>query len=478
MTRVSESQDFAAAFDQAVFAHGDRLAFRYADRSLTYAQLRAVVNEKRAAYASAGIRSSSTVGVIADDPAEFLSDVFALLKLQAFCVLLPAETTQWELERLSGKLRFGQILSATAVDGRSVPVGRARVLTHSDSEHTSIAHPSCLGFLTSGTTGGSKIALRTVKAMLVEAAAMRHELGLTPGRRLGAMVPLHHSFGFGDCALAGILAGVELSSYPRMHPSAYLAAFERSSIEVVALVPSQLRLLAEACNAPVFGRLSAMSGGAPLDAGTARLAKERLGCALGQVYGSTETGIMTVAPPGEGGNGCVGKPSRHMEMRLDGFPPEWHSEAAAADAEGVVAVRSQALFEGYVTSDGVDRRPVETGWFSTGDCARWVDGRLELLGRLSSAINVGGVKVSAEEVEAALLEFPGVRTVLVTGVDDALRHQRIKACVTPADVDVEALRRFCEERLSPSKRPHYYEALAALATTPSGKVLRAAHGKP
>jgi acyl-CoA synthetase (AMP-forming)/AMP-acid ligase II len=144
----------------------------------------------------------------------------------------------------------------------------------------------------------------------------------------------------------------------------------------------------------------------------------------------------------------------------------------------VVTVRSQALFEGYVTSDGIDRRPVETGWFSTGDCARWVDGRLALLGRLSSAINVGGVKVSAEEVEAALLEFPGVRTALVTGADDTLRHQRINAFVTPADVDVNALRRFCEERLSPSKRPHYYEAIAALATTPSGKVIRAAHGKP
>jgi acyl-CoA synthetase (AMP-forming)/AMP-acid ligase II len=232
-------------------------------------------------------------------------------------------------------------------------------------------------------------------------------------------------------------------------------------------------LLAEACNAPVFRRLSAVSGGAPLDAGTARLARERLGCALGQVYGSTETGIMTVAPPGEGGNGFVGRPSPHMEVRLDGLPPEWRSAAPAAGAEGVVTVRSQALFEGYVTSEGVDRRPVETGWFSTGDCARWVDGRLELLGRLSSAINVGGVKVSAEEVEAALLEFPGVRTALVTGIDDVLRHQRIKACVTPADIDVDALRHFCEERLSPSKRPHYYEAIAALATTPSGKVIRA-----
>jgi acyl-CoA synthetase (AMP-forming)/AMP-acid ligase II len=163
-----------------------------------------------------------------------------------------------------------------------------------------------------------------------------------------------------------------------------------------------------------------------------------------------------------------------MEVRLDALPTEWTGATAEASTEGIVTVRSAALFEGYVTLEGIDRGPVQTGWFTTGDRARWVDGRLELLGRVSSAINVAGVKVSAEEVEAALLEFPAVRSALVTGVADALAHERIKACVTPADVDLQALRRFCEERLSPSKRPHYYEAVAALATTPSGKVLRRA----
>ena len=86
-----------------------------------------------------------------------------------------------------------------------------------------------------------------------------------------------------------------------MPPSAYLALFERSGIDVVALVPAQLRLLADACNTRAFSRLSVLSAGAPLDARTARLANERLGCALGQVYGTTESGVIAVAPPGEGG---------------------------------------------------------------------------------------------------------------------------------------------------------------------------------
>jgi acyl-CoA synthetase (AMP-forming)/AMP-acid ligase II len=473
MTLVHESNDFVAAFDRAIAMNSDRIALRSGNRALTYAALGVVVTDKTATYGFSGIGSSSIVGVIADETIEFLTDVFAVMKLEALCVLLPADTTQWELERLSSRVSFTHILSAAPLAVRSRHVSRARVLTTIDTDPTGVVHPGRIGFLTSGTTGCAKIALRTVHAMLVEAVAMREELGLWPGRRLAAMIPLSHSFGFGDCALSGLLAGVEVSHYERMPPSAYLAALERDGIEVAALVPPQLRLLAAACNTAAFARLSVFSGGAPLDAATARLVNERMGCALGQVYGSTETGIISVAPPGEGGRANVGRPSRHMDVRLESLPSEWLGAAPAVRAEGIVTVRSRALFEGYLVRDHVDARPVESGWFSTGDCARWADGRLELLGRLSSAINVAGVKVSAEEVEAALLEFPGVAGVLVTGVDDALACQRIKAFVTPAEVDVDALRDFCEQRLSPAKRPHYYEAVAALATTPSGKVIRA-----
>lgn len=472
MTRDLGSLCFASTLKEVVEARGDRPAFRCGDVMLTYTELDALVEEKKGLYEAAGIHSSSTVGVIADEVAEFLADVFALLALQAFGVLLPADTTRWELARLSSQLRLSHLLSAARLDGRGDSIGRSRILTRFDSESMPVGEGARLGFLTSGTTGHSKVALRTGRAMLSEAMAMRHELGFTPGRRLGTLVPLHHSFGFGDCALSGILAGAEVVAFPRMHPSAYLAAFERAAIEVIALVPAQLRLLAEASGAPVFRHLAVLSAGAPLNARTARLAAERLGCTIGQVYGSTETGVIAVAAPGEGDASTVGKPSRHMEVRLDALSPEWESVAPAASPEGIVTVRSPALFDGYVTLNGLDRDSLRTGWFSTGDRARWVDGRLELLGRLSSAINVAGVKVSAEEVEAALLEFPAVRSALVTGVEDTLTHQRIKAYVTPADVDLNALRRFCEEHLSPSKRPHYYEAVAALATTPSGKVIR------
>lgn len=466
-------QGIAAALRQVISDCGDRTAFRFADQVLTYEQIGAVIADKVAVYHQMGIRESSIVGVMADDPIQFVTDVVALLDLGAFVILLSADTTQWELKRLSATVLFDYILSGASTNANAV-VGRDRVLTCERHDRSPVVHGAAVGYLTSGTTGHQKLACRSEKAVLVEAMAVSQELYQAPGRRVAVIVPLSHSFGFGVCAIAGLLAGAELHYFSRMPPSAYLAEFRRSAIEMVPLVPAQLRLIAEACNAPDFGALAAMVAGAPLDPRTARLANERLGCAIGHIYGTSETGTIAIAPPGEtlvsGGRAC-----RHVSLRLDPIPPAWGAEEtdiAMEGTEGVVSVRSEALFQGYVTSNAIDRDYVKTGWFLTGDCARLVDGRLELVGRLSSAINVGGVKVSPEEVEAVLLEFPAVEMALVVGQDDDLAYRRIKAYVSPEDVDLKALRRFCEQRLSASKRPHSYHGVAKFTTTPSGKIIR------
>ncbi|MGH3246470.1 MAG: hypothetical protein ACRDOI_09690 [Trebonia sp.] len=47
--------------------------------------------------------------------------------------------------------------------------------------------------------------------------------------------------------------------------------------------------------------------------------------------------------------------------------------------------------------------------FVVGDIGRRTPDGLVIVGRLANCVNVGGTKVSPEEVEAVLLEFPTVR---------------------------------------------------------------------
>ena len=56
--------------------------------------------------------------------------------------------------------------------------------------------------------------------------------------------------------------------------------------------------------------------------------------------------------------------------------------------------------------------------FRTGDLGRWVDGRLEVLGRVDDVIVTGGEKVAPAAVERVLAAQPGVRAACVVGLPD------------------------------------------------------------
>lgn len=64
------------------------------------------------------------------------------------------------------------------------------------------------------------------------------------------------------------------------------------------------------------------------------------------------------------------------------------------------------------------------GWFKTGDIGVWssdtaAQNQLKVLGRKSTdIIKSGGEKISAVEIERAILELPGMKDCAVMGVED------------------------------------------------------------
>jgi acyl-coenzyme A synthetase/AMP-(fatty) acid ligase len=199
-----------------------------------------------------------------------------------------------------------------------------------------------------------------------------------------------------------------------------------------------------------------------------------LGGWLGEVYGTTETGPICVRPPAPWQDAfSLGRPlgGVRVDLRPLGPGPQQSADDAAGSPSGLVAVYSPTAMTGYLYPDRVDAEPIADG-FVTGDIGRMTPDGLVIVGRLANCVNVGGTKVSPEEVEAVLLEFPTVRSCLVDGEPDEWRGQRIRATVTPADVDLSALQAFCRQRLSPAKQPGRFVGADTLETTATGKVIR------
>lgn len=143
--------------------------------------------------------------------------------------------------------------------------------------------------------------------------------------------------------------------------------------------------------------------------------------------------------------------------------------------DGLVHVRSDMLFTGYLTEAGVTGGPVD-GWCTVGDRGR-LDGRtLHLHGRASETLIRGGLNVEPAEVEAALTAIPGILDAACVALPDPRMGEVPAAAVVagPGAPAPAALRALLRAALPAPSMPVRILRLPALPRTPRGKVDRAA----
>ena len=81
--------------------------------------------------------------------------------------------------------------------------------------------------------------------------------------------------------------------------------------------------------------------------------------------------------------------------------------------------------KGYLNKDDLNKINLKNGWFYSGDTGYMDnDGYLYYIGRKDDVINLGGLKVSPEEIEEVLINFNGICDSAVIGIkSERCRHQ-------------------------------------------------------
>lgn len=250
----------------------------------------------------------------------------------------------------------------------------------------------------------------------------------------------------------------------------FLARLGRHNVTHLTGTPSHWRRAlmspANAAIAPRYVRLSGeIADQAILDSLKARFPD----APVGHAYASTEAGVGFEVTDG-----------------LEGFPASFLDRDGPVRMKvenGTLHIRSLRTASEYIggpASGGEQTiKPLlNDSWVDTTDMVELRGERYYFAGRVGGIINVGGLKINPEEVEAVINRHPGVRMSRVSGRKSPITGSIVVADVVLADVAndnktfKDAILAACRENLSAHKVPAMLRFVEKLELTAGGKLSR------
>ena len=220
-----------------------------------------------------------------------------------------------------------------------------------------------------------------------------------------------------------------------------------------------------------------LSGAAPLSGELQSRLAERLGCAVIQGYGLTETSPMTNTDftDERGRPGTIGPPIPDTEERVVDL--ESGDRDLPPGELGELLVRGPQVMKGYYRQPEATAEAITPdGWFHTGDIASMdEDGYVSIVDRKKELIKYKGFQVAPAELEGLLLEHPGVADAAVIPMPDDEAGEVPKAYVVrkaDAEPSADELMAFVAERVATFKQLREVEFIDAIPKNASGKLLR------
>ncbi|TWT78130.1 Long-chain-fatty-acid--CoA ligase [Posidoniimonas polymericola] len=340
---------------------------------------------------------------------------------------------------------------------------------------------------TSGTTSRPKGVITTHACIQAQVESLIQAWRWSADDRIPLFLPLHHIHGIINILSCALWAGAQVEAFAWFIREAVLQRVAGGAYTLFMAVPTiYVKLIDWLENAPadqrdaVLGGFAGMrlmvSGSAALPSSVHAQWAELTGQPLLERYGMTEIGMALSNPyDGERRPGAVGRPLPGVEVRLQ---DESNVVVAQEGSPGEIHVRGPNVFREYWNRPEATAAAFVDGWFRTGDIAVVEDGYYRIMGRSSvDIIKSGGYKLSALEIEACLLNHPAIAECAVVGVPDDKWGERVAAAVVlvdGAELSLDSLREWSEQRISSYKVPRLLRGVDSLPRNAMGKVKKPA----
>ena len=490
-------------------AYPDAAAVVEGGATVTYASLLERARSVAGALIASGIERGDAVAIWAPNSTDWIAALLGIATAGA--VLVPLNTRYRGVEaadilnrsRARVLLTVGEFLGrdyAAMLEGQDLPhmervvtfgeqwaefvdIGGSADLRDSVDRRAEGVRPQDRSDLmfTSGTTGAPKGVPLTHGATIRSYRYYAANLGITFGDRYLLSNPLFHTFGSKAGVVAATTVGATLYPVPVFEASAAAELIARERITVFPGPPTVYHSL---LSLPVDRRQElrslrlAVTGAAAVPVELLKRMREELGFdVVLTAYGLTETtGLVTMCRAGDppevvsrtSGRAIPGVEVRTVDATGKPTPP---------GVPGEIVVRGYPVTEGYFEDEKATAEAIDhDGWLHTGDVGILdEDGGLAITDRIKDMFIVGGFNAYPAEIEAALMEYPGVGQAAVVGVqDDRLGEVGVAFVVQrPGEVvDTESLIEFARGRMANYKVPRMVEIVDELPLNASGKVLK------
>jgi long-chain acyl-CoA synthetase len=217
------------------------------------------------------------------------------------------------------------------------------------------------------------------------------------------------------------------------------------------------------------------AGGMAVMPATAKRWMEITGHMILEGYGLSETSpVVTINPVTlQEYNGSIGLPLPNTIVALRGED----GKDVLPGQPGEICVQGPQVMLGYWNdSDATANAMTSDGFLRTGDIAVMDErGYFRIVDRKKDMIDVSGLKVYPNEVEAAITHHPAVLEAACIGVPDERTGEAVKLFVAlrpGQSLTADEAREFLRASLAPYKIPRHVEFRDSLPKSNVGKILR------
>lgn len=416
-----------------------------------------------------GLDTRPRIGILFPNGAAYMAVALGVLDAGACFVPIPDELTPIEQKILLDRTALDLVITPSD-SGIKLPFGLGHIAltVHSPPppdfpiDKFEALNPAFVRF-SSGTTGDSKGVVLSHESLLERILAANEGLKLNPGDRVLWTLPMAHHFAV--TIILYLYHGVTTILETTHRPDLLFRAARDSQTNLLYGSPFHFAQLAQCKEAAPLPHLRmAVSTASALSEEVAQAFKKRFNLPLTQALGIIEIGLPLLN-------------TTHAEDIPTALGQALPGYKIKASPSGELLIKGLGMFDAYLSPWQPRASIVNDGWFATGDLVEIADDQtVTMLGRNKSLINIGGMKVFPEEIEAVLNTHPAVSSSRVFAEKHPTLGSFPCAQLVPTDPSSMPMpleiRNWCAERLASYKIPMRMITVESIPLTASGKVKR------